>query len=103
MEIIFEIVDKNGRKIHLSKERYRHLQKHPHMHDSIENIKMTLQNSTAIRHDKEDETVAFFYKDFKNNDPSERYLLVSVNYLNGEGFVITSFFTNKITGEKWKI
>ena len=34
-------------------------------------------------------------------DPSERYLLVSVKYLNGEGFVITSFFTNKITGAKW--
>lgn len=32
----------------------------------------------------------------------ERYLLVAVKYLNGEGFVITSFFTNKVTGLKWK-
>jgi hypothetical protein len=34
---------------------------------------------------------------------SERYLFVSVNYLNGDGFIITSFYTNKITGSKWKI
>ncbi len=36
-------------------------------------------------------------------DSLERYLLVAVKYLNGEGFVITSFFTNKITGLRWKI
>ncbi len=50
MEIIFEVIDKTGRKIHLSKERYRHIQKHPHMHDSLDIIKMTIQNPITIRY-----------------------------------------------------
>ena len=100
MEFVFEIIDKTGKKTHLSKERFKHIQKHPHMQDSIENLKITLKNPTTIRYD---EKVTYFYKEFKEMDFSERYLLVSVKYLNGEGFIITSFFTNKITGLKWKI
>ncbi len=35
MEIVFEIFDKIGRKIYLSKERYKHLLNHPSMHNQI--------------------------------------------------------------------
>jgi len=101
MSYIFEIIDKTGRKIHLTRERWKYTQKHPHMHEHLESIKITLTQPLTIRHNEEDQTVIFFYKEFKQMDPSERYLLVSVKYLNGEGFVITSFFTNKITGAKW--
>ncbi len=101
-EMIFEIIDNFGKKIHLSKERWKHILRHPKMHDQIENIKETLKNPGAIRYYEDDEKVRYFYKEFKNNDTSERYLLVSVKYLNGKGFIITSFFTNKITGLKWK-
>jgi hypothetical protein len=99
---VLELIDKSGRKIHLSKERWKHIIKHPHMHDQIENIQLTLQTTSIIRYFEDDENVLYFYKEFKHRDPSERYLLVSVKYLNGEGFIITSFFTNKITGLKWK-
>ena len=100
---LFEIIDKTGKKIHLSEERYKHIQKHPYMHDSLEIIKRAIQNTTTIRHNEEDDTVVFFYREFKENNSSERYLFVSVKYLNGEGFIITSFYTNRITGSKWKI
>lgn len=103
MVFIFEIKDKSGKEVHLSRERYKHIQKHPYMDDSIEKIKMTLKNPTTIRYNDEDENVRYFYKEFKEMLPEERYLLVSVKYLNGDGFVITSFFTNKITGLKWEI
>ncbi len=72
------------------------------MHEQLENIKSTIQNPATIRYNEEDEEVLYYYKEFKNNGPEERYLLVSVKYLNGNGFIITSFFTNKITGLKWK-
>jgi len=101
-EIVFEITDKTGRKIHLSKERWKHIQRHPHMYEQLENIKLTIQNPLTIRYYEEDEDVIYFYKEFKDGEPSERYLLVSVKYLNGEGFIITSFFTDKITGLKWQ-
>ena len=102
MEVLIEVIDKTSRKIHLSKERYKHIQKHPHMYDSLEIIKIAIQNPTTIRYNEEDNKVAFFYREFKENDISEKYLLVSVKYLNGDGFIITSFYTNKIIGLKWK-
>lgn len=101
MDYVFEIIDKTGRKIHLSKERWKHILKHPHMYNQLENIKITIQNPTTIRYYEEDEDVRYFYKEFKNRNAVERYLLVSVKYLNGEGFIITSFFTDKIMGLKW--
>jgi len=70
--------------------------------NQIELIKETLKQPLTIRYFSEDESVRYFYKDLKNKSPQERYLFVSVKYLNGDGFVITSFFTNKIKGIKWK-
>ena len=102
MNAIFETIDKNGKRIHLSMERLKHIQKHPHMHDPIDKISLALKQPTAIRYFPEDEKVAYFYKEFKNMPPSEKYLIASVKYLNGDGFLITSFFTNKIEGIKWK-
>lgn len=101
---IFEIIGKNGKKIHLSKERWKHILKHPSMHhEQLEEIQQTIKNPLTIRYFEDDKNTRYFYREFKNKIPLERYLLVSVNYLNSEGFVITSFFTNKITGLKWKI
>ncbi|MEK6825999.1 MAG: PBECR2 nuclease fold domain-containing protein [Nanoarchaeota archaeon] len=103
MGIVFEITDKTGRRISLSDKARRHILKHPHMHDQIESIQDTLKNPMTIRYFEQDETVVYFYKDFKYRNPLERYLLISVKYLNGEGYIITSFFTNKVAGLKWKI
>lgn len=105
MNYIFEINDKGGKKIRLTEKQWKHIQKHPHMHiyESIENIKNTIKNPTTIRYNKEDESIIFYYKEFKDMSAEERYLLISVKYLNGNGFIITSFYTNKITGSKWKI
>ena len=71
---MFEVTDKTNRKIHLSEERYKHIQKHPNMHDSIEIIKLAIQNPTTIRYNEEDETTVFFYKEIKQNNPVKRYL-----------------------------
>lgn len=100
MSYVFEIIDKNKKRIHLTRERLKHIQKHPHMYDPLENIKDILKNPLTIRYE-DDSSVFYFYKEYKQMPPSEKYLMVSVKYLNGEGFIITSFFTNKITGEKW--
>jgi hypothetical protein len=103
MNFIFKIKDKSGKDIHLSAERWKHIKNHPHMDENkLEDIKATIQNPMAIRYNEDDEEVRCFYREYKNMLPSEKYLLVSVKYLNGNGFVITSFFTNKITGLKWE-
>src|SRR3989344_7210719 len=102
MIFVFEVIDKNGKNVHLSNERLKHILKHPFMNDPLENIKETIKNPLTIRYYEHDESVRHFYREFKNMPLSERYLLVSVKYLNGDGYIITSFFTNKITGLKWE-
>ena len=101
MDYIFEVTDKTGRRVHLTKERLKHIQKHPHMQDPLDNILMTLRDPLGIRSENPESKVLYFYKEFKQMHSLERYLLVPVRYLNGKGFVITSFFTNRMTGERW--
>ena len=103
MDKIFEITDKFGNKIRLTNKQYKHIQKHPHLHDPIDVLKLAIRNPTAIRYNEEDESIKYFYKEFKEMLPEERYLLISIKFLNKEGFIITAFYTNKITGSKWKI
>ena len=99
--LVFEVIDKTGRKVYLTLERLKHIQRHSHMHDSVEFIKDTLQNPTTIRYEHDKDNL-YFYREFTRISPNKRYLLVAVNYLNSKGFVITSFFTDRITGEIWK-
>ncbi len=45
MSWVFEIKDKSGRKIHLSKERWTHInQEHPEVSNYLEEIKETIQS-----------------------------------------------------------
>ena len=99
---VFEVTDKTGRKIRLTQKQWKHIQKHPHMDESLERIKETIKNPTTIRYDEFNEKLIYFYREYKNMESRERYLFLSVKYLNGDGFVITSFYTNKITDSKWK-
>jgi len=91
--ILLEIIDKTGRKINLRKDRWAHILNHPGMANQQERIKETLEKPYKIIKLKDDESTTFYfryYKDFK------QYLLVMVKYLNGKGFIITSFYTDKI-------
>ena len=93
MSFIFEIEDKSGRKIHLSSERWNHIQKHPGMSNQLEQIKETLENPNIIQDFEYDSNVKFYFRYFKEK---KEYLFISVKYLNGDGFIITSFYTDKI-------
>ena len=101
MGIIFEVVDKNGKLIRLTDKTWKHIKKHPRMDEIVlEKIKNIVKNPPISRYSEDDENTKYLYQEFKEMPSEERYLFISVKYLNGEGFVITSFFTNKITGLK---
>ncbi|MAG02090.1 hypothetical protein CMI42_02030 [Candidatus Pacearchaeota archaeon] len=93
MDYIFEITDKTGREVRLTKERWEHILDHKGMEQRLEDIKKTLVNPTTITHHKHDENRRNYYLYYKEK---KRYLLVAVRYLNGEGYVSTSFITRKI-------
>ena len=94
---IFEIKDKTGRKIRLTKRQWRETNlKHPCMATYLEEIKETLINPDSITNYSIDENVRYYYKYFKHIKSKNKYLLVIVKYLNGDGFVIKSYFERRI-------
>ena len=90
MQNIFEIIDKRGKIIHLSKERWSHIRR---MHPSVENwedVEKTLLNPQRIVIDDE-KNKAYFYSYFKHWKSPNKYLKVIVKYLNGEGFILSAY------------
>ena len=93
MDWVINLKDKSGRMIHLSKERWKHMTTlHPGIANRLESIKATLINPSLVVSHKFDESMRNYYTFDKHKN---RYLLVSVKYLNGDGFIATAFFTKK--------
>ncbi len=90
----FEVEDKTGRRIRLTKERWKHItQEHPNI-QNFEELKETLINPLKIMPSTYDpENVQYYYK---FNKKKKRYLMVAVKYLNGEGFIITTYYMRNI-------
>ena len=97
MDYIFEIIDKSGKKIHLSKERWSHITSpsslHPYMTNYLEEIKQALVKPTSVIIHTLDNKKADYYLYLKEK---KLYLLVGVKYLNGDGFITTAFLTRKL-------
>lgn len=97
VNIIFEVVDKTGRKIRLTDKQWKHiLKRHPDMINYLEEIKETLKNPIRISDYNIDEEVRYYYKFFKHKIGPYKYLMISIKYLNGEGFIITAYFEKYI-------
>ncbi len=85
----FEIKDKTGRKIILPNKQGSHIrQRHPNVDFHIIEEALT----TPIRIIQVEEGVAVYYLHLKHRKEPARFLKVLVKYLNGEGYVITSYF-----------
>ena len=83
MSSIFEVEDVTGRLIHLSEERWTHINReHPELANLLDEIKDALMN--PIRYDpwEFDANIRYFYRYYKYRKSAEKYLLVIVKYLN---------------------
>ena len=96
MDNIFEIKDKTGRVIYLSKERWKHILKHPKMNEQLEEIQKTLKNPLKLIDYGLEKDIKYYYRYYKGRKSKARYLRVIVKYLNGKGYVVTAYFINKI-------
>lgn len=95
MGLIFEVNNKSGRKIHLSNERWAHInQEHPEIAPHLEDIKDALINPLKVVQYEYDKGIHYHYKYFKRRRPE--YLLIIVKYLNNHGFIITAYFVRNI-------
>ena len=96
MNNIFEITDKTGRKIRLTKTQFKHIICHKGMENEIEKIKDTLIGPFKIVPHETGELYDY-YRYYENRKKKAKFLQVVVKYLNGDGFVITAYFVSKIT------
>jgi hypothetical protein len=93
MNNVFEAIDKFDRKIRLTKKQWEHIRKdHPDVEG--EEIRQTVLESFKIMRGERERY--FYYKYFKYKKSPARFLRVIVKYLNGDGFIMTSYFVKDI-------
>jgi len=102
--VVLEVRSKLGKIVRLDEDRWKHVLEHLEMKEQIFKIKETLVDPDEVRESVRDSSVWLFYKLYINSPVSEKYLLVAVKLLNGEGFIVTAFFTDKVKkgGLIWK-
>ncbi len=86
MQNIFEVVDKRGRKVRLTKERWTHIRTEHQNVESQEEIIMALRRPDKIINDEREE-VEYFFRYFKNKRWKSKYLKVVVKYINNDGSI----------------
>lgn len=96
MRRVLEVKDKLGKIIYLTEERYNHIKKHPEMQNSISFIEDAVKNPQKITTISIYPDVRYYYSYHKNRVSKAKYLRVVVKYKNGEGFIITAYFVEKI-------
>lgn len=85
-----------GRDIRLSDNRWEHILTRAEMIDQKEKIKETLLNPDKIKKSRYDSEVLLYYRLYEKTPVTKKYLMVAVKVDNGVGFILTSFFTDKI-------
>jgi len=91
---IFEVKDKTGRIISLYKKEWNHIVwYHADVANTIELIRETIMDPLCINPDLDNENVWTYHRRYKEK---EEYLVVVVKYLNGKGFIITSFWSKNL-------
>ncbi len=92
--ITFE--DYSGRSIRLTDNRWAHITARAEMSEQKEKIRETLIAPDKIKRSKHDPNVLLYYKLYEQTPVTKKYLLVAVKVENGKGFILTSFFTDKV-------
>ncbi len=85
-----------GRSIRLTDNRWEHILTRAEMSEQKEKIRETLLAPDRIKKSKHEPEVLLYYKLYEQTPVTKKYLLVAVRVENGEGFILTSFFTDKI-------
>lgn len=97
-EIYFEVTSYLGKKIRVTKAYWNKIieTKHRIMKGKENIVKETLKNPSELRVSKKDPNVFLYYKKL-----NEKYSCVVAKHLNGYGFILTTYITDRIKiGEK---
>lgn len=91
-QILFEVNDVFGKRIRTTKLYWEKIksEKHRELEFEKEDVVIVLQNPDEVYRSVTDDYIRLFLKKFEHET-----LIVVVKYLNGDGFVITSYQTSK--------
>lgn len=101
MEILFEVKTKSGKLIRTTRSHWELISKlkHPEIEGKETEVKNCLADPIEIRRSSEDSHVYLYYSPYMTY-----YLCVVARHLNGDGFIITAYITDKIKEREvvWK-
>ncbi len=92
-DIYFEVASKLGKKVYVTKSRWELIiqRKHLELEGKEKEVKETLTEPEEIRQSKSDDSVYLYYKHY-----GKLSLSVVIKHKNGEGFIITGYYTDRI-------
>jgi len=92
-EIYFEAETPLKRKIRTTKEYWEFIVKvkHPIMRGKEEEVITTLKEPDFVRQSRRDTSVYLYYRKVK-----DRSICVVCKHLNGDGFIITTYITDRV-------
>lgn len=100
-KLYFEVSSKLNKLIRITKSHWDliTLVKHPIIRDKESLVKECLQNPEVVRLSQDDKSIYLYYRQWE-----KYYVCVVAKHLNGEGYIITIYITDKIKeGEEiWK-
>lgn len=100
MDLHFQVTSKLNKRIRVTKDYWNKIieTKHRVMKGKEDLVKATLENPDQVRRSRKDSNVYLHYKKI-NGD----YSCVVAKHLNGEGFIITTYITDRIkAGDKYE-
>lgn len=91
--IHFEVTSKLDKRVYVTKSRWSLIikTKHLELKGKEKEVKETLANPDEIRQSRTDESVCLYYKNY-----GKLSLSVVVKHNNGEGFILTTYYTDRI-------
>ena len=89
----FEVTSSLGKRITISSEYWQKIveTKHPIMRDREALVKQTLTSPDQVRRSRKDPAVHLYYRSDEG-----RFCCVVARHLNGDGFIVTTYLTDKI-------
>ena len=91
-----ELKDVWGNSVSLTEERRVHLLEHPEMHEQEKKLVETLLEPGMVVQSQSDDTVRLFHRFYRGLTIGDKYLCVVVKYVEGDIFIITAYFTDKV-------
>ena len=97
MSIIFKTIAYDDRRLRLTEVRWRHIVFfHPEVTEVKERIEETIKNPDIVIEGATRDTKLCYKLYHSTPVASSKYLAVAIRILNEEGFIITSYFTERV-------